>query len=215
MALGGCRRTGPLSTLDPAATGADAIASLWWLLLAGAAFIVALVCTLMAIAYHRRPDGADEPHGKRWTHGWGLGFGIPVVLAALVAGIVLGERLLPRGEAEATIDAVASQWRWRFSIAGAPGGGETENVMHIPAGVAVDVRIHSDDVIHSLWIPRLAGKLDAIPGHVNTLRLDAVQAGEYEAVCAEYCGTGHRGHSFRVIAHDGESWRRRLAGEAR
>lgn len=207
----GCRRAGPLSTLQPAAQGADAIATLWWWLFGGAALIVVLVGTLLAIGFRRQPTATSDDAGARWTQGWGLGFGVPVVVAALVAGIALGERLLPHGQADATIDAVASQWRWEFSVAGRGAPPVSENVLHIPAGVPVDVRVHSSDVIHSLWIPRLSGKLDAIPGHVNTLRLENVQPGEYEAVCAEYCGTGHRGHRFRVVAHDATQWRRHLA----
>ncbi|MDO5505153.1 MAG: cytochrome c oxidase subunit II [Pseudoxanthomonas suwonensis] len=219
LALAGCSAGAPLSALHPAASGSQAIATLWWGLLAGAGVVMLVVGILLVMGYRRAPTPSAAPshgdaEGRVWTQGWGLGFGVPVVLAALVAGMVLGERLLPRGEAAATIEAVASQWRWRFAVADAPGTA-TDGTMHIPAGVPVDVRIRSEDVIHGLWIPRLAGKLDAIPGYVNTLRLDAVEAGEYEAICAEYCGVGHRGHRFRVVAHEPEHWRRWLAGERR
>ena len=74
--------------------------------------------------------------------------------------------------------------------------------MRIPAERPVDIDITATDVIHSLWIPRLAGKMDAIPGQVNRLRIEAEAPGRYEAVCAEYCGIGHADHRFVVQAYD-------------
>jgi hypothetical protein len=68
------------------------------------------------------------------------------------------------------------------------------------------VQITSLDVIHSFWVPRLAGKLDAIPGHVNVLRIEADLPGIYAGVSAEFSGTGYRRHSFVVMAHDAEAW---------
>jgi cytochrome c oxidase subunit 2 len=67
----------------------------------------------------------------------------------------------------------------------------------------VDVHIRSEDVIHSFWVPRLAGKMDAIPGHVNVLRIQVDQPGVYRGVCAEFCGLEHATMSFEVRAHPG------------
>jgi len=65
----------------------------------------------------------------------------------------------------------------------------------------VDLVITSGDVIHSFWIPRLAGKMDAIPGRVNVLRVQADTPGPYAGECAEFCGTGHAGMRFEVVVH--------------
>jgi cytochrome c oxidase subunit 2/cytochrome aa3-600 menaquinol oxidase subunit 2 len=78
----------------------------------------------------------------------------------------------------------------------------------------VDVELTSLDVIHSFWVPRLAGKLDAIPGRTNVLRLQADAPGEYAGVSAEYSGTGYLGHRFTVRALDTDDWRAFLAGGA-
>src|SRR5690606_23251924 len=137
------------------------------------------------------------------------------VLAALLAyGLVIGERLLPRvGDDVVTVHAEARQWSWTFAYDDAPGV-ETEDVLHIPAGRPVDVAVTSADVIHSFWVPRLAGKLDAIPGHTNILRVQADAPGEYAGQSGEFSGTGYLGHKFVVVAHDGPGWERFLAGGA-
>ena len=70
----------------------------------------------------------------------------------------------------------------------------------------------SIDVIHSFWVPRLAGKLDAIPGHVNVLRIEAALPGVYAGQSAEFSGRGYREHVFTVKAHDAASWAAFLQG---
>ena len=104
-----------------------------------------------------------------------------VVLMPLVAyGLVAGERLLPLpGDAPPRIEAEGRQWGWTFRYPD-HGGVTTGNVLHLPAGVPVDIVVTSADVIHSFWIPRLAGKIDAVPGHVNVLRIQADEPGRYD-----------------------------------
>jgi len=77
----------------------------------------------------------------------------------------------------------------------------TINVLHVPAGVPIHLRITASDVIHGFWVPRIAGKLDAVPGRVNRLRLMVDEPGEYAGVCAEYCGEGHAHMPFTLVAH--------------
>lgn len=177
-------------------------------MLASAAAIFALVMGLLVVAF-RRPAVAtgqiEDASGSRvWM--WGLGLAFPmIVLSALTGyGLVIGERLLPRAAPDLVwVEAEARQWAWTFRYDGAP---LTEGTLHIPAGRPVDVQITSIDVIHSFWVPRLAGKLDAIPGHVNVLRIEAASPGTYSGQSAEYSGTGYREHVFTVQAHDPASW---------
>ena len=140
--------------------------------------------------------------GPERTMFWG-GLVIPlVILTALVAAaFVLGERLLahPREPAPLRVEAVARQWAWEFRY---PGGRTTTGTLHLPAGRDVDFAVVSDDVIHSFWIPRLGGKIDAIPGHENVVRLRADRPGSYGGVCAEFCGIGHAAMRFSVEAHE-------------
>ena len=199
--LAGC--SGPLSTLDPAGPRAANLAILWWVMLAGSVLLFALVMVLFALAY-LRTDWVTRIRPVHWIVGGGLVLPIPVLVLLTGTALVLGEQLLPRGEAPLRIGAHAERWQWRFSY---PDGGVMPGeVLHMPAGVPVDIVVTAEDVIHSFWVPRLGGKIDAIPGHVNVIRLEADEPGTYWGQCAEYCGIGHEGMWFRVEAHDAQAF---------
>jgi cytochrome c oxidase subunit 2 len=196
FALAGCD-TG-LSTLAPAGPVAGDIAWLWWVMLAGSTVITLLVVALLIVAF-----GKPRDTGSRfWTHGMGLWFSLTVLTALLAAGLWVGERIQPRDDQAVTVRAHAFQWGWAFSYEDEAGNViETTDLLHIPAGLPVDVLITSEDVIHSFWVPRLAGKMDAIPGRTNRARLIADEPGEYDGLCAEFCGLHHAGMRFSVQAH--------------
>ena len=197
-ALGGC--TGPLSTLDPSGPAAASIATLWWVMLAGSLVLFALVMGLFAAAYLRPGWGASVPP-HRWIVLGGLVLSAVVLVPLVAYGLVAGERLLPLpGTTPPRIEVSAERWGWTFHYPN-HGGRTTAGVLHIPAGTPVDVAVTSRDVIHSFWIPRLAGKIDAIPGRTNVLRIQADAPGRYEGTCAEFCGVGHAGMRFEVVAH--------------
>ncbi|WP_316013313.1 cytochrome B [Roseobacter sp. HKCCA0434] len=178
-------------------------------MLAGATLIFAFVMVLLTLAFRRQ--GAATP--RTWIVGLGLAFPMSVLAALLAYGLIVGEVLLPRqGPEVVTVRAEARQWSWEFGYADRPGE-TTREILHIPAGRPVDVEITTRDVIHSFWVPRLAGKLDAIPGHVNVLRIEADAPGEYGGISSEYSGPGYRAHGFLVIAHDAEGWAAFLAGD--
>ena len=124
----------------------------------------------------------------------------------------MGERL--RGgsgsQSPLQIEAVSHQWWWEFRYPNADGV-VTSDVLHIPAGREIVFRVTSVDVIHSFWIPRLGGKIDAIPGHQNTIILKADAPGTYGGVCAEFCGSGHSQMRFRVVAHAEDTYDEQLA----
>lgn len=180
-------------------------------MLAGATLLSLLVFVLLALAFRRRSSSAQNP--RLWI-GW-LGLAMPgaVLVALLGYALVIGARMLPLPADDAVaIDVVARQYAWDVSH---PGGRRTQDVLHIPAGRPVDLRITATDVIHSLWVPRLAGKMDAIPGHTNVLRIQADAPGRYSGECAEYCGTGHKDHGFTVVAHDAAGWAAFIGEDAR
>lgn len=205
LALSAC--SGPLSTLDPAGPVAEKIAWLWWGMLAGSAMLTVLVVGLVALAF-----GPPRAVAARvWTHRLGLWFSISVLSVTLGAGLWVGERILPRGDA-LEVTAHAWQWGWRFGHPdGAGGWHHVEDALHIPAGQTVEVRVTSADVIHAFWVPRLAGKIDAIPGRENRLRLRADTPGIYAGRSAEFSGLGYAGMTFTVIAHDPADWPAALA----
>jgi cytochrome c oxidase subunit II len=201
--LGGC--SGPLSTLEPAGPSAQAIANLWWFILAFTSVIFFLMSAVLIVAAVW-PERL-RVYTPRQLIVWG-GIVMPTVgLTAMVGyAVYLGEQIIPRADADSAvrIEVVAQQFFWEFAYPDAPDGMEarSEHVLHIPAGEEVHLHITSRDVIHSFWVPRLAGKVDAVPGHVNVLRLVADVPGTYGGVCAEYCGVGHAPMIFTVEAHD-------------
>ncbi len=181
------------------------------MLAGGTAILVFVLALLFAAILKRSPPSGEAERGTGlWL--WGLGLAFPIVTLATLTGygLHIGERLLPNKATDlVTVEAEARQWAWTFGYPATPGLA-TEDVLHIPAGRPVDVRITSRDVVHSFWVPRLAGKLDAIPGHVNVLRLQATLPGTYAGQSAEFSGTGYREHVFTVQAHDAASWARFL-----
>ena len=76
----------------------------------------------------------------------------------------------------------------------------------MPVDRPVDVVTVSADVIHSLWVPALGGKIDAVPGHRNHVRLLADRTGTFGGLCAEYCGTGHTAMRFEVQVHEPDAF---------
>ncbi|MGX0879082.1 heme/copper-type cytochrome/quinol oxidase subunit 2 [Roseovarius sp. MBR-154] len=174
---------------------------------AGGALVFVLVMVLLGLAFRSRSGAGGEPRQVRvWILTLGIGFPMLVLAALLAYGLVIGERLLPRNDAEVVrVGAEGRRWSWTFSYDDASGQ-TTKDVLHIPAGRPVDVEITTTDVIHSFWVPRLAGKLDAIPGHVNVLRIEADEPGTYKGFSAEFSGSGYGWFTFEVTAHDIDGW---------
>jgi cytochrome c oxidase subunit 2 len=96
------------------------------------------------------------------------------------------------------------QWAWLFEYPDIDAGGAplTPPVgeLRIPVGREVRFEIHSSDVNHSFWVPKLAGKTDAINNHVNHMWFRADEVGEYSGQCAEFCGLDHYNMRMTVIA---------------
>jgi cytochrome c oxidase subunit 2 len=209
--LPGCK--GPLSALDPSGPAGASIATLWWVMLIGAGVLFALVMVLFALVI-QRPGWGSSVSPARWIVLGGLVLPAAVLLPLIAYALVAGERLLPLpGHAPPRIEAVGRQWAWTFRYP-EHGGVETRNVLHVPAGTPVDILVTSQDVIHAFWIPRFAGKIDALPGHVNRLRIQADQPGRYAGQCNEFCGLGHAGMRFDVIVHRPEDFSAALAQAA-
>jgi cytochrome c oxidase subunit 2 len=179
-------------------------------MLAGAVLLFILVMFIYALVM-LRPGWGARISPARWIVLGGLCLPA-VVLTPLVAyALIAGERLLPLPAAEPVrIEAEARQWIWTFRYPGY-GGIKTEGVLHLPAGVPVDVAVTSLDVIHAFWIPRLAGKIDAVPGHTNLLRVQADLPASYQGLCNQFCGEGHSGMRFDVVVHPAEEFATAIA----
>ncbi|HSJ64210.1 MAG TPA: cytochrome c oxidase subunit II [Gemmatimonadaceae bacterium] len=116
--------------------------------------------------------------------------------------VVLAEVDRPAPADALTIEVTGRQFWWEVHYYDAAGRRllETANEIHIPVGEEVRVRLRSPDVIHSFWVPRLAGKLDMIPGRTNEFAISADSSGVYRGQCAEYCGVQHAKMAMLLVA---------------
>jgi cytochrome c oxidase subunit 2 len=193
--------------LQPGGPVARDIAWLWWGLAGAALVLTGMVVVLVAMAFGA-PRAINE---RRWTFGLGVWFSLAILSVTLAAGVWVGERILPRDDGAVEIRAHAIQWGFRFTHPGAEGPVETLDLLILPAGQPVDMVITSEDVIHSFWVPQLAGKMDAVPGHTNRLRLQADAPGRHGGLCAEFCGIGHTAMQFEVLVVPAQDWDAALA----
>jgi cytochrome c oxidase subunit 2 len=131
-----------------------------------------------------------------------ISIGLLVVIAfpTIPAIFKLSEMPSIQGNDPALVVTVRGyQWWWSFTYENASKKVVTANELRIPVGRKVLLRLESVDVIHSFWVPKLAGKTDVIPNQHNEMWLEADQQGQYYGQCAEYCGTSHANMRFRVI----------------
>ena len=202
------------SALHPAGEDAAGVASLFWLMTGAGALIWILVIgiTVYAILGRHRPQ--TERFADRFILIGGVAFPTVVLAALLVVGLSLLPSWSEDEPPDLRIHVTAEQFWWRLNYE-LPDGARLENAneVHLPLGTTEFV-IDSPDVIHSFWIPALGGKMDAIPGRTNVLRLTATRPGVYRGVCAEFCGLSHALMAFSVVVHEGDGFAQWLAREA-
>lgn len=200
LPLGACQ--GIQSALAPLGRGADAIATVSWAMFAGAAAILLLVVAFTAWAVWGPAERRGWLAGSGAIVGGGMVFPVVTLSVLLVWGLWTTRELADAGPAPLRIEVVGEQWWWRVHYLDAAGRPAlvTANEIRIPVGQPVDIVVRTADVIHSFWVPNLAGKLDMIPGHVNRLRIEATEAGTIRGQCAEYCGGAHALMAFFVVA---------------
>ncbi|MCC2977262.1 cytochrome c oxidase subunit II [Sphingomonas sp. PL-96] len=213
LLIGGCNRH--QSALAPFGADAADIRSLTLVLVIGSAVILGVLALLWVIAV-RAPEG-------KLTHKKGMR--LVLVLGALVPTIVLLALLLyalpmmrPRTAtpADLRITVTGEQFWWR--VAYQPTGTPpvvAANEVRIPVGRTVVFRLEAQDVIHSFWIPGLAGKMDMIPGRTNELVVRADKAGRYRGACTEFCGLSHALMAFDVVAMEPAAFDRWIATQRR
>jgi cytochrome c oxidase subunit 2 len=193
---------GSPSMLKGRGTESHRVAGIWWLMFTLATAVYVIVATLIIVAIVRgrraRAKAGDGPRDDTFI--WIGGIVVPVVILAVLAVVTVTTTQAVRAASpgELHISVVGKRWWW--DVRYPDSGVATANEIHIPVGQTVDLALTSDNVIHSFWVPELAGKLDTIPGQVNHLRLKAMRAGTYRGECAEFCGIQHANMNFSVIA---------------
>ncbi|MDQ2634796.1 MAG: cytochrome c oxidase subunit II [Pseudomonadota bacterium] len=199
--LAGC--AGVQSAWSPEGPSARAVVTLGNVMFIGAGLILALVIGLTAVAILAPPERRRWLAGQRAVFWLGVVFPVVTLASLLVYGLnVVGILVRPSEKPALTIEVSGERWWWRVNYLDDAGGADfyTANEIHIPVGQEVEFRLSSPDVIHSFWVPTLGGKLDMIPGRVNSFRLQADKAGIYRGQCAEYCGQQHALMAFDLVA---------------
>lgn len=216
LLLAGCE--GIQSALAPLGEEAGKIGRLLWTMTAGGTAILVLVLVLTWVALRGGERARTALAGERMV--LALGVGLPAVLltALLAWGVsVMASTPGAEGPDEGTprLRVTGLQWWWRVEYL-LPDGTvvEAANEVHLPAGRRVALDLASADVIHSFWVPALAGKLDMIPGRTNTLTLLPTEPAATRGQCAEYCGGAHALMSFWTVSEPPEAFDAWLAREA-
>lgn len=199
LLLAGCNWS--QSALVPRGSNAEAIDALTWSFLIGGALIFLLVLGFLSAAILLRRRHTAWMANNNFIFGFGIVFPV-VTLTALLAFSSIVSRALNSPEPKLRIEVIGEQYWWRVNYLDAGGGIElaTANEIRIPVGTPVEFILKTRDVIHSFWVPNLAGKLDMIPGRVNRYTFAATVPGVYRGQCAEYCGAQHALMAFYVVA---------------
>jgi len=194
----------PPNILNPHGYVALAESNLFWfiLVIATAIFVLVMSFFIYSIIRYRARPGAPEPvqrHGNSALEiAWTV---IPTVVLLGVLATTLYTLLSaiqqPTGVKTISVTAIGHQWWWEFKYDGQ--NITTADELHVPVNTVIHVNLVSDNVIHSFWIPDLAGKTDVIPGHDNAMWFKSDTPGAYRGECAEFCGTQHANMDFEVV----------------
>ena len=205
------------SVLSPAAEAAARITSLSWVLIVGAALIFAGMMALLAIAVGRGAGGRSV-RTRIWLLGGGVAFPLLVLGSLFAYSAARTPSWLAQPPPGALVVGItAHMWWWEVRYRDPASGQEVvlANELHLPVGRPVWLGLSSADVIHSFWVPALAGKRDMLPGRVGHLLLQASRAGVYRGQCAEFCGEQHARMALHVVAQEPTEFAAWLAAQAR
>lgn len=195
------------SALDPGGPAAASIyeLTLWMVWVFGGVFLIVMILLVLGSFGHPR-EIESETRESWFIIGGGIIFptviltGFLIYTLILTADLQLNSKGLP-------IRVTGHMWWWEVEYPEL--GIVTANEIYIPVGLPVKIELQSKDVIHSLWIPSLAGKMDLVPGHQNFMTFKASQPGIFWGQCAEYCGLAHGKMALQIVAlenHKFQDW---------
>jgi cytochrome c oxidase subunit 2 len=218
VVLGGC---GNLGLPTPVTQQGRNTRQLWHIFVVLAIIIGAIVYGLIifvVVRYRRRRGDNAEPPGQRQ-------YNVPVeivytAIPLVIVGVLLGlsiraENRLTKVSAkpDVTVEVEGFQWQWQFSYEGTnkvvTGTPSSVPVMVLPTGQTVELKLVSNDVVHSFWVPHFLEKRDLTPGVNNTIDVRITDEGQWDGVCSEFCGLNHGQMVFSVKAvspSDFQSW---------
>src|SRR4051812_10973802 len=200
--LGGCARNAPQDTWKPAGQNAQRIQNLQWpVFLTAGVVLVIVFCAVIFVVVRFRDRGQEMP---KQTHGKpALEIALTIIPALILIAIGIPTvstvfSLAKTSDAKCVINVTGQQWWWEYEYPVQTCGDVqiaepivTSGELVMPTKVNVLLRITSNDVIHSYWIPKLNGKRDAVPGRIHPLRMEADHPGIFSGQCTEFCGLSH------------------------
>ncbi len=213
----------PLAVFDPAGAPADALLGLAKLVLAVCAGIFAVVVGLLVTSLvrfrRRRDDDGSEPPQVYGSDQIELAWTVIPILVVFVLTLVTARTIYdvqgatkPPDALEVTV--VGHQWWWEIRYPAL--GIVTANELHVPVSAGAHptptfIDLESADVVHSFWVPRLAGKTDLVPNRRNRMWIEPREPGVFFGQCAEFCGTQHAHMLLRVFVHSPDEFARWVA----
>lgn len=238
LSLAGCAEAPLQSALHPSGNDAVVIARMTWWLVGGAVIIFVGV---MALAVLSLRDGRKPVRPAVWLLGAGVAFPVTVLSALLIYSLVRSQQLLaPMSQDALVVSVTARMWWWEVRYRDPTTGRTvirngvnnsasnnansiaddvvTANEIRLPAHRDIYFALTSDDVIHSFWVPPLAGKVDMLPGRITRLRVRTGEPGVLRGQCAEYCGEQHARMALHVSVEEAgrfDAWLKNQAQPAR
>ena len=200
--LAGCARDAPQDTFKPAGENAQKIQDLQWWVFALAGIVGVIVFGVIAYVLVKfRDHGQEMPTQTHGNPTLEIGLTILPAVILIVVGIPTVSTvfsLSKSSDTQCVVNVTGQQWWWEYEYPVQKCGSVdiaepivTSGELVLPTKVHVLLRLTSNDVIHSFWIPKLNGKRDAVPGRIHPLRMEADHPGIFSGQCTEFCGLSH------------------------
>ena len=179
------------------------------------------VCTIMyllvvaglLVAMRKRRTGEDSLVVETGKHnetapilkpvliGWSALIAIGLFTLTLVSFLADRSNATAARDPQLVVRVTGNQWWWnvQYDTSDPSKSVRTANEIHLPVNVPVHLTLKSNDVIHSFWVPNLAGKQDLIPGRVTDIALRPTRTGVFRGQCAEFCGVQHAHMALDVV----------------
>jgi cytochrome c oxidase subunit 2 len=195
-----------------------------FLIVCAVMYVLVVASLAGALANRRRlltVENGTHHESSPWIR-WALITWAALIVVGLV-GLTVASFFTDRAAAaraekpQFTVKVIANQWWWDI-IYTTPDVSQivhTANELHLPLGVEAEVKLESNDVIHSFWVPNLAGKQDLIPGRTTDVQLLPTRIGLYRGQCAEFCGIQHANMALVVKVESKDDFLRWVAGQRR